>query len=307
MKLSTLQNYSFIKPKKMKPFCFLVLYIILFLYVDKINAQNDKVVVAIYDFSYNPDLAYKEFLPTIKQTVTSAFQRSGRFTILNRASDGLIEKELKLQKTREYFSNSMIEQGKRVGAKYVVSGDVDRISVQEKSGSQGAVSYAAGFAFMIKVIDIEKNEIIASEQINASAGDGMFGMFSSSSSSPRAAIDGTLKKIDEKIDKFILKYFGSSEINISEIIELKGNKVTKVLIAGGSTSGLSKGLSLEVFTPVEAEKDGKKIIRKKSIGIMVIEKVEDENFSICKIKDGGELIKIHSDKGDKLIAKLEIK
>ena len=35
------------------------------------------------------------------------------------------------------------------------------------------------------------------------------------------------------------------------------------------------------------EVDGKKLARKKTLGTIVVEKIEDENFSICTVKEGG--------------------
>ena len=46
--------------------------------------------------------------------------------------------------------------------------------------------------------------------------------------------------------------------------------------------------------------DGKKIPRKKEIGQIVVEKVEDENFSICNVTVGGAVIATKSEAGANL-------
>ena len=46
--------------------------------------------------------------------------------------------------------------------------------------------------------------------------------------------------------------------------------------------------------------DLKKIPRKKEIGQIVVEKVEDENFSICNVTVGGAIIATKSEAGANL-------
>ena len=275
--------------------------------ISHLHSQNTKPPVAIYDFTYNPDLAYKEYLPSIKQFVTSAFQKSKMFTILNRSSQDALLKEKDLIQGPDYFLNKAIKDGKKVGAKYIITGEVDRVDVEKSQSSQGIVSYSAGFSFLLKFIDPETNILKASEQISVTAGRGILAGLSSSSESPRAAVDAALGKISKKVEKFIFTSFVTEPIKVIEILKENNDKIEKILVAAGSSYGLKNGTQLELFTPTETEVDGKKMIREKFIGKAKIEKVEDENFSVCKIIDGGDLAKQASDKGQVLMCKIIVK
>ncbi|MBK7094822.1 MAG: hypothetical protein IPH57_07205 [Saprospiraceae bacterium] len=297
-----MKNISlFIKSKNV------ILLLISIIISSNVYSQKVKPPVAIYDFTYNADLAYREYLPSIKQFVTSAFQKSNKFTILNRSSKEALIKESELTKGADYFLNKAVKDGKKMGARYLVTGEVDRIDLEKTTSGEGIVTYGAGFSFLIKVIDPETNVLIATEQISSSVGRGMFSALSAASSTPGAAVDAALKKIEDKIEKFIYKSFGATDIKVIEIIAQKGIKIEKVLISAGSGSGLKKGTKLEIFTPTETIVNGKKETRKKYLGDMKVERIEDENFSVCEIVKGGDVVKEHYDKGLPIMAKQEIK
>lgn len=287
-------------------FCFPTFLFVLFTNTS-FYAQGAKPPVAIYDFTYNPDLAYKEYLPSIKQFVTSAFQKSKMFTILNRSSQDALLKEKDLTQGPDYFLNKAIKDGKKAGAKFIITGEVDRVDIEKTQSSQGIVSYSAGFSFLLKFIDPETNILKASEQISVTAGRGILAGLSASSESPRAAVDAALGKITEKVEKFIFTSFATEPIKVIEILKEGKGKIEKILVAAGSSYGLKNGTQLELFTPTETEVNGKKIIREKFIGKAKIEKVEDENFSVCKILNGGDLAKDALDKGQILMCKIIVK
>lgn len=285
--------------------CCILLTVILFINSSSIFAQNAKPPVAIYDFTYNPDLVAKEYLPSIKQFVTSAFQNTKRFTILNRSSSDALLKEKDLTSGPEYFLNKVKTDFKKVGAKYIVTGNMDRMSVEKITSSQNLVSYRAAFSFFINIIDPATNTLVASKQIEVSDGDGFFGGITSTS--PAAAIDNALKKISDKIENFIKIDFPYEPVKVVEILSETSSKVEKVLVAAGSGYGLANGDKVEIFTPTEVELDGKKTTREKFLGEAKIEKVEDASFSICKITKGGEEMKQASTKGQVLMCKIVIK
>jgi hypothetical protein len=97
----------------------------------------------------------------------------------------------------------------------------------------------------------------------------------------------SISDIHYEIDEFVAKNFPITFL-IAEIQEKdsKGN-AKSVLVAGGSGFGLQKGDQLKVVEITEVNVNGKKLIRNKEIGTLKISKVEDENFSICSVKNGG--------------------
>jgi len=245
--------------------------------------------------------------PSVKQYVISAFQNSGRFQVLDRTSTDKISEEIRLQRSREYISNSMVSESKKLGAKYILTGDIDILTAEEKE--HGDVStYSANVSFLIKIIDIEKNAILASEQIRSKAG-GLVGMMRGRTGSPLDAVDGALKNQVKKIDKFIEKNFGKTlvEGQIVEITESSKGQAKKVLITIESSVVVAKKNKFIVFIPTETTVAGKTKIRDRKLGELQVELVEDEEFSICKVKDGGGEIMAEIKAGNTVYVKLKEK
>ena len=101
------------------------------------------------------------------------------------------------------------------------------------------------------------------------------------------AFTSCLTSLSSDIDKWVHVNFPAI-FSIAEIQTKDGKgAATKLLMTGGSAFGLEKGDRLKVVEVTEMEINGKKIKRKKEIGEIRIDKIEDENFSICSVKEGG--------------------
>ena len=226
----------------------------------------------------------------IQDAVSNAFLNAKRFTLVEREKMALIKNEKTTQKSEDYIDGQTVEQSKSMGASYIVTGNVSEALFEEK---QSEISGISGFpipsrkakiSFSIKIIDVSTGEIMASEKFSAE-GKGKNGY------------DDALKAIKPNIEKFIKDNFKiiASIANIEEKNSL--NEATKVLISGGTGIGLKPQTTLKVFELTSLMIDGKKIPRKKEIGQIVVEKVEDENFSICTVINGGGAISTKSEAG----------
>lgn len=273
-------------------------------------SQNDKkIIIAVYDFGYDPSSAIvmSELTPSVKQYVISAFQNSGRFQVLDRTSSDKISQEIKLQRSREYISNSMVTEGRKLGAKYVLTGEIDQLTVSKKN--HGDVdTYSANVSFLIKIIDIEKNSILASEQIRSKTG-GLVGMVRGRTSSPIDAVNGALQNQVNKIQKFIDKNFGKTIVQgqIVEIMDSNNGSASKVLISVESSSVLKNKSKFIVYIPTETKVGNKTKVRERQLGEIQVELVEDQEFSICKVKKGGKEIMNEIEKGNTVYVKLKEK
>jgi len=265
-----------------------------------IAQEDDRITVAVYDFTYNPSLADPALLTSIKQYLVSSLQQSGQFKILNRGFTKQIEEEMALQRGRSFVSSRLINEGKSLGAKYIITGNVDRLSIT-KSGSSDANVYGASISFLLMFLDVETGELIASEVIDESGGGTLGSVFTGSSASPQAAISKTLGKVDKEMSKFIDKYFGArGDVGIISIEESSNIQADKVLISGGSDMGLKKKSRLIVYVPTKTTVEGVVRTRKKNIGELKVVLVEDGSFSICEVTDGNEKIFELMEEGKKL-------
>lgn len=227
----------------------------------------------------------------IQDAVSDAFLNAKRFTLVEREKMALIKGEKKTQQSDEFIDGSTVEQSKSMGASYIVTGNVSEASFEEQSSSVGyglsIPSRKAKISFNIKVIDVSTGEIMASEKFSAEA-------------KGKNGYDDALKIIKPNIEKFIKDNFKITASIASIEAKNASNEATKVLISGGTGIGLKQNTTLKVFELTSLMVDGKKIPRKKEIGQIVVEKVEDENFSICNVTVGGAIIATKSEAGANL-------
>ena len=227
----------------------------------------------------------------IQDAVSDAFLNAKRFTLVEREKMALIKGEKKTQQSDEFIDGSTVEQSKSMGASFIVTGNVSEASFEEQNSSVGyglsIPSRKAKISFNIKVIDVSTGEIMASEKFSAEA-------------KGKNGYDDALKIIKPNIEKFIKDNFKITASIASIEAKNASNEATKVLISGGTGIGLKPNTTLKVFELTSLMVDGKKIPRKKEIGQIVVEKVEDENFSVCNVTVGGAIIATKSEAGANL-------
>ncbi|RKS00578.1 CsgG/HfaB family protein [Flavobacterium sp. 102] len=226
----------------------------------------------------------------IQDAVSDAFLNAKRFTLVEREKMALIKGEKKTQQSEDYIDGQTVEQSKSMGASYIVTGNITEASFEEKSSAVGSFnipSRKAKISFNIKVIDVSTGEIMASEKFSAEANG-------------KNGFDDALKIIKPNIEKFIKDNFKITASIASIEEKTTSNEATKVLISGGTGIGLKPLTTLKVYELTTLMVDGKKIPRKKEIGQIVVEKVEDENFSICNVVTGGLAIATKSEAGANL-------
>jgi hypothetical protein len=275
----------------------------------EVNNENDQIQASAQAQGAEADRAseqgnlYREMngsTDAFTDALTAAFSKAKRFALVDRAKLGQINQEKKLQRSEDFIDGQTIDQGKSLGAQYLISSSLNTYS------NNGTI---CKFTLGVNIIDVATGRIITSDVITAAGGYGtavaktaLGLMFAASSNSAPVqqrpptvsektdALRKALSSVNDQILAFIQKNFPVT-FSIAEIQDRdkKGN-VKQILIAGGSEAGLQKGDRLKVVEMAEIEVDGRVMQRKKEIGDVKITKVEDENFSICEVKDGEDVI-----------------
>jgi TolB-like protein len=252
---------------------------------------QDKVGVGILSFTYVSNAAKQGDVNSIQETVTNAFVKTKRFNIVDRTKMDALKQEKNLQKSEDFIDGSVIQQGVSLGANYLISGHViaaqaDRMEAADDKGNV-TITYKAKLSIQLKVIDVATGQVITSETIEPKAGNALLGMMGIGAASPEQAIATAVKNIEGKVDDFVGRNFPVSFV-IVEIQEKDGKgNAKKVMIAGGTAFGLKKSDKLKVVEVSTVMVNGKSLERKKEIGELKIDKVEDENFSTCSVTAGG--------------------
>jgi hypothetical protein len=254
---------------------------------------QEKTTVGIMALSYAPEAVSSQYVNSIQEKLTDAFVKTKRFNVVDRSKMDALTNEKELAKTEAFIDSKVIEQGKSLGAAFLVSGHVisaaaNQITHQDPTtGQTVSEGFKAKLSISVKVIDVSTGEVIASETIEPKGGSFLGEMTGMLPKTADAAIAKAINDIEKKIDTFVAHNFPVT-LSIVEIQEKnsKGEAIT-VLISGGSALGISKGDKLKVVEISEIEVNGNMMQRKKNIGELRIVKVEDENFSICSVKSGG--------------------
>ena len=260
-----------------------------------LHAQ-EKIVIGIIpansqDYSFNANEQTE-----ITNAVTDAFVKTQRFTLVDRAHMNSLMQEKKLQKSEDFIDGRTVAQGRSLGAQYLIS------PVSSAYKNDGSV---CKFNLQLTVIDVATGQITNSELIEvkggghgkriagavggaivgrlAGVGAGTGAMLGASGKNDEKALAKALNDVGDEIDNFVSTNFPAYFSIVETTEKDKEGNPTKILISGGSTSGLSKGDRLKVVEISEIDVEGKKMTRKKDICSLKIVKVEDENFSSCAI------------------------
>lgn len=279
------------------------LSLLLLLTVHCYSFGQNKTLIGIVPFkSSSNDNGYyyssnskSENKTAIQDAVSDAFLKTKRFSLVEREKMDQLKSEKTLQKDEDFIDGQVIEQSKSLGAQYVVLGNISKANLEQKQSSIPYVgtttSYVAEIAFSIRVVDVSTGEIIASNSFSKSA-------------KGKNAFEDALKDIKPQIETFIKDNF-KIVASIASIEEKNSNgDATKVLISGGSSTGVTVKNQFKVYEVSELVVDGKKLKRKKTIGKIVVASVEDENFSICTVTEGGADITKKMDAGAKIKCEL---
>ncbi len=269
-------------------------------------AQGGRPILAVFPLStaQNSD-AYRFVEKGVREAVTNTFENSKRFSLVDRSKLNHVFEEKNIQKNEEFLSSAHVaEQGKLLGAELVLTGNIDNVTVEGRHASS-STNYYASVVVGIRVIDVETGAVTASHQMTLSSGAGgargFFGAMVSFANSAEDALRQALNRVPTELDPFIKANFPLL-LRLVEVSEAKDDAAIRVLLAGGSGVALKPNDRLKVIEQNTIEVDGKPLVRKKDVGELVVEQVEDENFSICAVKSGGSPIQQKMTAKNKLYA-----
>ena len=170
-----------------------------------------------------------------------------------------------------------LAQAKSLGAQYIVTGNILKANVETKPSDLPlgiTNTTTAELLFDVAVVDVNSGEEVASTRFTTA-------------SKGKHAFEDAMKELTPGIDKFIRENLKTA-VSIAQIEEKNSNgEAIRVLIVAGSLAGLKEHDEFRVYEITDLTVDGKKMHRKKTLGKIAVAKVEDENFSVCLVKEGG--------------------
>jgi curli biogenesis system outer membrane secretion channel CsgG len=273
-----------------------------------------KYIVAIPGFQIASDARIpQQTITAIEQQVVDVFVKNKKFTVVERGQIGQLQNEIDLQKHESFMDGkgNISAQLKNTGANYLLTGMVSTLNYsseqkeetkydanQKKSVVVGY--YTANYctiSFNLKLIDIATGQIVLSEVVTSKNSNGQGGggslldLLSLSSSkvgaaSPENAYNEALGQINYYVTSFVKKAF-PNVLQIAEITERdRSNEAKTLLLVGDYVDYITEGQRLYVKLITETEVAGRKLVRKKKIGEVKVQKIEEGGFITVKVKSG---------------------
>ncbi len=261
-----------------------------------IQAQYDTIYLAVMPFNASSPKG-ETMAKKAQSNATSIINENYRIQRVDRevSANNAVVWEREFQKSEDFIDGKIVEQGKAIGADYVMEGYYDT-SLKELTMS----IYNIADGSLKGSIIAQKS---ASKKKRRSGALDLLTMriVYDKDSSGNILTDAEMKANTKKL---ISKCFPSKAWAVLRPTSESKSKVKELLIAAGSRMGLKRKKLVEVLVVNIEDVDGVKIERLESIAWGKIDNVESENFSTLKIEAGEKNVKQELAKGKKLRCRL---
>lgn len=280
----------------------------LFLFFSGIHFSQNPTI-AVLEFVNKPNVQ-AEYRELVENAFSEAAKNQGRFKVLERKDLADILAERELQKSGEYVDATAAEQGKALGADYLIIGSLLEggiINSQVNASGNYPAQRFAGIALTIdvRIISTATSEVLFSHQQKIVRRESWSGQ----SAEFNQPIEKLLPALAEKFMVCCRNYANSifletfpPTVQILEV-EASGKKARKVTV--GTTAKLKISQIIEVFEEELIEVDGETISRKIKIGELDVMEMQGEKLARCYVKDGNKEILAYFNEGKKIICQVK--
>jgi len=202
--------------------------------------------------------------------MANVFIRDGRFKVIDRSNDNEISNELNRQKSESYMDGYVVEQGKQIGAEYIVKGSY---LPNERELHVNVFEVANSRSLGSEVIKLKRN-LLGNTKFN--------------------------EHVDEQVEELMQRVWPVDFV-FHEVVEQSKNEIKKALIVSLTSTFLEKEDKLRLVVRSEEEVAGKVLIRNKLLSEAEVDYVENENFYVIKIKKGKKELKKAFDAGQTIL------
>lgn len=240
-----------------------------------INAQqklNEEFSIGVLEFEAN-GVTEKQAKSISKQFEVAVFN-SNRFQIVTRQFLEAVRAKREEDKHIKDLDKMAIEQGKAVGADFIIRGVVTAYERKQTSGRKNTVTE---FTPEYENTHVEFNFDVVDVETGIIATSGLY--------------EGAINGVDIHIRNFIRREFPYT-FRVLEIMNHDGVKKSfSVLVDGGFNQGLIYNTKVNVYEIIAEDVGGKIINREVELGKMRVEAVDySGDFSKCYIRKGRNTI-----------------
>lgn len=253
----------------------LILIAIFLSFIGFSNAQDDgRLIVGVTKFKSESNPQAEKYSGAITERVLDILKNSNRFTVIDLTSEDA-RKEVLERAKENYRADNWIDANKGINAEYTVAADISTLKFIHFNGQPSG--YKVSIGFVLKLIQTETGKIISTKQFQSAE--------SKISLTPEGSLLEAMNTIEDDLKIYFEQNFPLKTLVI-RVQDTKNNEAKTVLIDAGSPLKLKKGSEFQVYT---IDKSLSKPLTV-PIGTIKFESDIDENYSLCKVTNGGDKI-----------------
>lgn len=231
--------------------------------------------------------AIEAFAEAATQKVLGAFVKVKRVRVVERTTLDRILKEQDFQMSDIAQANESARIGQLLGAEYLVTGQLQQVSVVPVYERYGAPLqdplYEGTVELNLRLVNVSTGEVTASKDFKSGTG---FLYQNSPSEAAYFALNGS----EEDVVAWLRRAF-PAQGSIFEIRKEKKGEAKEVVITCGKDMGVKKDDVFTVYYEMEVDVDGRMMMRSTDVGKVTVTKVEQDGvFSRCEVVKGGTKI-----------------
>ncbi len=274
--------------------------LLIFLCTANLQAQYDTIYMAILPFKSKTKIG-EAFVKAARLDAIKAINTDYRIHRVDRSLTDAVKQEREYQKSEDFLDGRIVEQGKAVGADYVMDGVYDHntkdliINIYEVSTGNLKCSTIPKEIIDLKEVKrkgisnwVNQSDLISYDKATKTKYAGERWFFPS----PNV--------VKSNVKKLLFDCFPEKSWAVLRPTSESKSKVKELLIAAGSRMGLTRKTYIDILVVIKEEVDGVTLDRLESVGWGKVEKVEGENFSVVKVEAGGKNMKKYLAEGNKL-------
>lgn len=248
------------------------------------SAQVEKYTISVEPFKNDSSSKkYDQYVVECRNAAMRYLLACGRFSVLERDATQDLEAERNLQKSESFIDGKVVQQGKAIGAEFVLTG-----SLSTHDGQLSLLIFRVSDGKQVEggVCDLKESWLARSYGYNAQY---------------------LIKKINASMQEITGRWLAQDRYTVVRELDGDASRTDRMLVAAGSARGIREGYQLEIYYTTNEDVDGVSYQRDILLGLLKVDVVENANFSQARVKEGKKEIKKALNEGKKLYCRIKLK
>ena len=239
------------------------------------EVEDARLIIGVTPFTATSNPPAIRFSPFLTERVVDLLTKSQRYQVINLTSPDAL-KQIEERSQENYKAEKWVDTRGQITPDYYVASDITTLRLLFLATEQ---TYKVSLSFTLKLVETKSGRIIGTQT------------FQSAESKRALSPDGSVLNSFLTMEDDIYNYFKNNFIYktlLVKVLELKGEEAKKVILSAGSMINLTDDDVFEVYTNDYSLSKTKPLTI--SVGKVKFESDIDENYSICKVVEGGDKI-----------------